>query len=271
MMLKILKRIFKKLRRGKFSKRAQLVFVTGILTLGLVATQLTSFEDRAKMVLGLSFLTLILSGWALRENLKGVKWLTLLILPPLFSSAVGLFYFLLPVRWLTRLPVASLYALSMYALLLTENIFNLATERSIGLLRVAQSVGLVLTLITDFLLMETILSFHFFSLINFLLVFIFSFLLALQSLWSVRLGEQVTKETPFAGVIALCLAEVALVFSFWPVNLTIEALFLTTSFYVVTAASQQHLLGRLFKKPIQEFLLVFAAVFLLLLFTTSWR
>ena len=263
-------KILKKITKG-FSKRSQLVLATAVLTLGLIATQIASFEDRAKMILGLSILTLILSAWALRENLKRIKWATLLILPPLFSIAVGLFYFLLPVRWLTRLPSAILFALGMYALLLTENIYNVATERSIGLLRVAQSVGLLLTLATYFLLAETILSFHLSAFLNFILILIFSFLLALQSLWSVRLGEEIKKEVLYSLVISLCLAELAFVFSFWPVKLTIEALFLTTVFYVLTGASQQYLLGKLFKKSITEFLTVFLAVFLLLLLTTAWR
>ena len=263
-------RILKKFRKG-FSKRAQLVLVTGILTLGLIATQLVSFEDRGKMVFGLFIFTLVLSAWALRENLKGTKWVVLLILPPLFSVAVALFYFLLPVRWLTRLPSASLFALGMYALLLTGNIYNVATERSIGLLRVAQSVGLLLTLTTYFLLVETILSFHLSAFLNFILILIFSFPLALQSLWSIRLGEEIKKETLYSLVISLCLAELAFVFSFWPVKLTIEALFLTTVFYVLVGASQQYLLKRLFKKTITEFLTVFFTVFLLLLLTTTWR
>lgn len=270
-MIKALKQVLKKILKRQLSKRGQLVLVTAILTLFLIATQLTSFEDRVKMILSLSILALFLSAWALRENLKGVKWITLLILPSLFSGAVGLFYFLLPVRWLTRLPWASLFALGMYALLLTENIFNVATERSIGLLRVAQSVGFLLTLTTYFLLVETILSFHFLSVLNFILIFIFSFPLILQSLWSVRLGEEVRKEVLYSGVISLCLAELAFIFSFWPVKLTIEALFLTTGFYTLVGASQQYLLRRLFRKALTEFLMVLFAIFLLLLLTTSWR
>lgn len=270
-MIKIVRQILKKLKKGKLSKRGQLVLVTAILTLFLIATQLVSFEDRAKMIFSLSILTLFLSAWALRENLKGVKWITLLILPTFFSGAVGSFYFLLPVRWLTRLPSVSLFALSMYALLLTGNIYNVATERSIGLLRVAQSVGFLLTLITYFLLSETILSFHLSSLLNFILIFICSFLLILQSLWSVRLGDNVKKEVLYGGVVSLCLAELVFIFSFWPVKITIEALFLTTTFYVLVGVTQQYLLGRLFKKAVTEFLAVLFAVFLLLLFTTSWR
>ena len=67
-----------------------------------------------------------------------------------FTAAIALFYFLLPVRWLTRVPVAVLYAVGMYALLLTENIYNVAADRTIALLRAAQSIGYLLTLLTYF-------------------------------------------------------------------------------------------------------------------------
>ena len=66
-----------------------------------------------------------------------MKFLTL---PTLFTAAVGLFYFLLPVRWLTRLPVVILYSIGIYALLLTENIYNVAAERTIALFRAAHSL-----------------------------------------------------------------------------------------------------------------------------------
>lgn len=270
-MIRTIKSISKKIRRAKFSKRAELVLVTAFLTVGLIATQVVSFEDRAKMILGLGAFTLFLSALALRENLKGVKRFTLLILPPFFSVAVGLFYFLLPVRWLTRLPFAGLFSLGMYALLLTENIYNVATERSIGLLRVAQSVGLLLTLVTYFLLAQIVFSFHFSSFFNFLLIFVFSFFLAFQALWAVRLGERVRKELLYSFVIALCLAEFAFVFSFWPIKPTIEALFLTATFYVFVGAAQHFLLGRLFQKAVREFFLVLLVVFSLLFLTTNWR
>jgi len=269
-MIKNLRELIKKIRKAGVSKRTQLVLVTVILSFGLMATQLVSFEDREKMILGLSLLTLILSVWAFRENLKGIKWLILLILPPLFSAAVGLFYFLLPVRWLTRLPFIILFALGMYALLLTENIYNVATERTIGLLKVAQSVGLLVTLIICFLLIETILSFHLAAFLNFIFTFVFCFLLTLPSLWSVRLGETIKKEIIYGGLISLCLGELALIFSFWPVKITMEALFLTTVFYVLVGGTQQYLQGRLFKKAVNEFLTVFLIVFFLLLLTTTW-
>ena len=41
----------------------------------------------------------VLAGWALREGLSGLEWLTALLPPSLFTAGVGLFYILLPSHW----------------------------------------------------------------------------------------------------------------------------------------------------------------------------
>lgn len=264
-------RLFKKFKRGRlFSKRQEFVLATSILTFGLLLTQLVGFDQRFEMVGGLSILAFCLCAFALREDLKGIEWLTLLSLPTLFTLAVSLFYFLLPVRWLTRLPTVIFYALGIYALLLTENIFNVAAERSIQLLRVAQSVGFLITLVSIFLLFDTFFSFHLGSLSNFLAVFFISWPLFLQALWSVRLEAKLSRPIFFYSLfLSLCLAELAFVFSFWQVRPTIEALFLTTVFYSLAGVVQNYFLGRLFKKTVNEFILVLLVVFLLTFFTSG--
>src|SRR3972149_249894 len=156
------KRSFKRWdRRFTLTKRQQFVAITILLTFGLVLTQLVSDELRYLFVTGLALVTFLFSAFALREDLRGVEWVTLLTLPTLFTAAVALFYFLLPVRWLTRVPVAVLFGVGIYALLLTENIYNVAAIRTIALLRAAHSVGFLLTLVTYFLLVQTALSFRF--------------------------------------------------------------------------------------------------------------
>lgn len=100
-------------RRVALSKRQQLVVITLILTLGLVMTQVVSTDLRYTFVVILSILAYGFSAFGLREDLKGIEWVTLLTLPTLFTGAIALFYFLLPVRWLTRVPVAVLYALGL--------------------------------------------------------------------------------------------------------------------------------------------------------------
>jgi len=261
----------KKIRNIKISKRQQFVAAIFLLTIGLIATQLVQIEQRSEMVIGLGVASFILSLVVLREDLRGVEYLTLSILPTMFTIAVAFFYFLLPVRWLTRLPTAILYALGMYAILLTENIYNVAAERSIQLLRAAHSVGFVITLVTVFLLFETILSFHLSAYFNSLLIFIVSFLIVLQSLWSMMLEPKLTAEITLGSLVdSLIVAQASFILSFWPINTVIFALFLTTLFYSITGILQQRIVERLFSNTLREFLGVAVITFILVVLTTHW-
>ena len=252
------------------TKRQQFVIVTAILTVGLLVTQLVGLERRFEMVAILSVLTFILCALVLREDLTGIEWVTLLSLPTIFTLAVSLFYFLIPVRWLTRLPTATFYALGLYATLLTENIYNVAAERSIGLLRAAQSVGFLITLVTVFLLFDTLFSFHLGGAPIFLLVFIISFPLFMQAVWAARLDPRMNRQLfLYSLFLSLLISEITFILSFWPLRPTMEALFLTTIFYVLGGLTQNYFLGRLFKKTINEFVLVFVIVFILTFFTTG--
>jgi hypothetical protein len=259
-------------RRLSITKRQQFVIVTGILAFGLTITQLAPEDWRYPAAGALSLLAYIFSAWAMRDDLRKVEWLSLLTLPTLFTAAVSLFYFLLPARWLTRVPVVGLYAVGMYALLLTENIYNVAVDRTIALLRAAHSVGFLLTIITYFLLVQTILAFRFPFFLNALLVGLVSFALVFQSLWAVVLENPVSRRVwVITTVIAIVLAETVWAFSFWPTQSTLTVLFLTTSFYGMVGMAQQYLVEKLYKKTVIEFFSLTAIVFLIVLFATRWR
>lgn len=253
------------------SKRQEFVLITFVLTTVMMLTQLVSTELRYPMVLLLSVLTYILCAIALREDLKGAEWITLLTLPTLFTAAVGVFYFLLPVRWLTRLPIAALYAIGIYALLLTENIYNVAATRTIALLRAGHSVGFLLSLATYFLLVQSILAFRLYPIVNAVLVGVMTYLLTLQVLWAMELQRSIGKRIQNVTVIiTLVLAEVAWVFSLWPVRTTLQAVLLTTCFYGLAGMGQQYLADRLYKRTVWEFFGVVAIVFIILILATNW-
>ncbi len=271
-MIKKIKKILRKLaKKLVFSKREKFALIVGILTLGLFLVQLVNPNWRYPFIGGLVILTFFLSIWGLKEDLAGIEWLTLFILPAMYAGAISLFYFLLPVRWLTRLPTAILFAVGMYAILLVENIYNVAAIRTIQLLRAAHSVGLLLTLFTVFLLYSIIFSLHAAFYWNLPLVFLVSLPLALQSLWVMKLEPTISGEILFYSiVVSLGLGEMAFIFSFWPIQGVLEALFLTTGFYTLVGIVQQHLIERLFEKTLIEFMAVSGIVFILILFTTSW-
>lgn len=259
-------------RRNIFTKRQQFVGVTIILMALLLLTQLVSLELRYPMVMLLSVVAYGLSAFALREDLRGVEWITLLMLPTLFTAGMSLFYFLLPVRWLTRLPVAGLYGIGMYALLLTENIYNVAADRTIALLRAAHSVGFLLTLLTYFLLTQTVLSFRLLPPVNALVIGIVSFGLILSSLWSMELTPAVSRRVwRITIAITVFLVNMVWIFSFLPAKVTVQALFFTTALYSSVGMGQEYLVEKLYKKNIVELMLVAAIVLLISIISISWR
>jgi len=259
-------------RRLTLSKRQQFVIATGFLTAGLILTQVVAADYRYPMVAGLSVITYILCAFVLREELRGIEWFTLLILPTLFTGATSLFYFLLPARWLTRLPIALLYGVGIYALILTENIYNVAANRTIGLLRAAHSVGFLLTLATYFLLVQTILAFRFIVFVNIALIALVSFPLIIQTLWAMELEERASRRVlQLSGALTFVLVQIAWIFSLWPVKTTLQALFLTTVFYSIVGMAQHYIAEKLYKKTVMEFFIVTVLVFGITMIATTWR
>lgn len=258
-------------RRMTFSKRQQFVGITAILTLLMMLTQVVSTDFRYPMVVVMAIVTYLLGAFALRDDLNGAEWISLLILPTMFTAAVALFYFLLPSRWITRLPIAALYAIGLYALLLTENIYNVAAARTIALLRAAHSVGFLLTLLTFFLLSQILYAFRFHPIINAFSIVLFAYPLTLQILWSIELtpkiGERVKQLTL---VISVVLMEISWIFSLYPTRSALRALFVTTCFYGLIGIGQQYLGDRLYKRTIWEFFSVVGIVFILLILGTDW-
>ncbi len=259
-------------RKLTLSKRQQFVIITFFLVAGLMLTQLMPGDYRYGMTLILSIFTFGLTAFALRDDLKGIEWMTLLSLPTLFTAAVALFYFLLPQRWLTRVPVAALYAIGMYALLLTENIYNVAADRTIALLRAAHSVGFLFTLVTYYMLVQTVFAFRFPFYIIAPLVFVISLLLSFQSIWSSELERKLSEKVKkISLIVAVIMAELSFIYSFWPMQATLSVLFLTTSFYGLVGMGQQYVVEKLYKKTVVEFFILGAIIFFTSMFAIHWR
>lgn len=253
------------------TKRQKMVVTALLLTLGLLGVQSIEIDSRYQAIGLLAGLSYGLSAWALVEDLKGVEWLTVLILPVMYPVSVALFYFLLPERILTRVLLMGLFAIGIYALLLTENIFNVAAIRTIQLLRAAHAVGFLLTLVVAFFLWDTIFSFKLAGWWNALLLMLTSWPLVLQALWSVNLEEQLTKRVMnYSLALSWGLGCLALMISFWPVTITMASLFLVTALYVGLGLVQHAFSGRLFKKTVEEYVWVGAAVLVITFLMAQW-
>ncbi len=255
------------------TKRRKFLLVAFLLTIGLLTTQLMQVDYRYQALIVLAFLSYGLSAWALFDDLKNIEWFTILCLPTLYPVAVGLFYFLLPEKFLSRAFMLSLFGVGMYALLLTENIFSVAAIRTIQLLRAAHAVGFLITLATAFFLFDTLLSFRLPFWVNGLMVIGITLPLLWQGLWSVELIEgRLSKQTTLFGlIIAICLGQMTGIISFWPVTIPVGSLFLVSMFYVALGISQQHFMGRLFRKTLYEYLAVGVVVLVTVVMLTKWQ
>ncbi len=265
----------KKLTKYKFlinlDKRQRFALQTVFLTIGLLVTQLIWDDYRFFIVGILSVSSYILSVYSLKEDIKGIDWLILFILPVLFTASVSLFYYLLPARWIIRLIVGGMFSIGIYACLLVENIYNVAAERSIQLLRAAQSIGLMITLIVVFLSVSIIFSTRSISLFNMIEIIPLVFILSLQSIWAVNLEERITFELIlYSVVVALSIGELAFALSFWPIQISTAALLITATYYSLVGIIQQHMMGRLFRNTIKEY--IFAIIFTILIafISTNW-
>ncbi len=145
----------------QMSKRRRFVIVSLFLTVGLFVIQRLSVEIRGIAIFILGMISYGLSLWSLRKDLRGIAWIVDLILPTLYPMSVALFYFLLPQYFLTRVIMLLVFAISMYALLLTANIFAVATNRTIQLLRAARTVGFLLSVMTATLIYHVVFSLNY--------------------------------------------------------------------------------------------------------------
>lgn len=253
------------------TKRQKFVLSSILLAAGFSLTQFVDLSLKYEAIIGLSAFSMLLSAWSLWGGIGKNATLLVLVLPALFTSGVGLFYFLLPATLLTRTPILVLYALGIYALLLTSNIYTVSTARTIALLRAAHAVGFLLTLLTAFLLFDTLLSLRWDFWDNGLLAFAIAFPLLLQGLWSIELEHILSKEILYLSLaVSGVLAEIAVILSFWPITVPVGALALTTMLYIGLGLGQAKLQQRLFSKTVKEYLLVGTAVFVTMLLTTKW-
>lgn len=272
---------FKKKKRRKskkkfdlnqiISKRKRFVIVSCFLTFFLVFIQTSEVKERFFLSAIFGGVTYILFWFGLFEDIAKIEWLTLFCLPVLFSIAVSLWYFLLPVRWITRLMVAIPYGITIYFLLLTENIYNVAAARTIQLLRVARTVGSFISILTVFLFFWTLFSFDLLYIWNFLLIFSFCFLISVSFFWSFKLSEVIDRSVfYFALVVSLTVAEMGYVLSFWPVDSLMNTLFLSTIFYSFLGIGENYFLQRPVVRSLWIYLFGVLGVLVLMIISTSW-
>lgn len=254
-----------------FSKRQKFVLAIFVLSLGLFTSEYLFSGYAVVVAFLLGFLTDIFLAGSLYEDLKENFSLQPFVLPFLCSLAFGLFYFLTPSRLLSRLVLTTLYAVGLYSVFLSENIFVVASIRTIALLNSARIVTFVITLISFFFLSNTIFSFRLDLLSTTALFALSTFLFIFHAIWTYTLESSITKDLVWDGILTLCLVEFATVLWFWPTPPTVFALFITAVFYILTGLAHVWLDKRLFKNVLLEYSWVAIVAVFILVWFSGWQ
>lgn len=251
------------------SKRQKFVISVALLSLGLFFSEYL-FSGYGVLFAGvLAIVTDLLVVVSLGEDLLDNFSIYPLILPFLWSLAFGFFYFLAPARLLTRLILTSLFAIGMYSVLLSENIFVVGSIRTIALLSSARIVTFVTSLVAYFFVTNTIFSFRLPIFPTLGLFALFTSLFFLHGIWTYTLGKTVKEDLLWNGILTLCLTEFAGILWFWPTPPTVFAIFMTAVFYMFTGLTHVWLDKRLFRGVLWEYVWVaIVAIFVLLWFST---
>ncbi|OGH10191.1 MAG: hypothetical protein A2152_02770 [Candidatus Levybacteria bacterium RBG_16_35_6] len=260
----------KKLRSFLIGKRQRFVASVIFLSIGLFISEYFLGKSGIYLVVGLAFITDFLLFLSVRGDLKDNFSPQVFILPFLYSLAIGLFYLLIPARLLTRIAITSLYALGLYSLYLSENIFIVSSMRTIALLSSARTVTFTISLLSYFFLSNVIFSLHLNVFLTLFLIFCFTFPMIMQSLWIYTLDKSIKSNLDWALFLTVSIFEISILLWFWPSTPTLIALFLTGVFYSIVGLSQVWMEKRLFKGIIWEYILVSFIVFSVLFFYTSW-
>lgn len=252
-------------------KRIRFAISTVALTLLLLVSTFFFFDKASFFIPLLIVASYGASFFSLFEGIEKIEWYMLFLMPVLLSVAMYLFYFLFPVRWLTRIPFILIYGISMYAVLLSSNIFNVGVEKNLQLYRAGFSVNYLIQTMVFFFLGNVLVSFHWGFLANALVFGLLSGGMSLQLYWSIRLDMHLRKEVVnHAWLTALLVAQGSLLLSFLPLQESIFALVLAVLYYCIAGLTHLHLDDRLFKHSVSEYTTILIVILAILFLSISW-
>ena len=254
----------------RVNKRQRLISAVLFLSLGLFVSEHLLGKSGIFIVFALSVLTDVFLFIALFRDLReNFSW-QVFILPFFYSLAFGLFYLLVPARFMTRIIMTSLYAVGLYSLFLSQNIFTVSSIRTIALLSSARTVSFAIALLSFFFLTNVVFSLHTNLFINSFLIFSFTLPMVASSIWMYTLEKNIFSNFIWTIFLTIAIFESSIMLWFWPSTPTLIALFLTGIFYTVVGISAAWFEKRLFRGVMLEYFWVAIVTFVVLILFTIW-
>ena len=268
------------LKKGFLTKRQRFAVGVIFLSAGLFLVDHFFHRSGIYLIFLLSILTNVFLYWALHKDLKENFAPQVFILPFMFTFGFGLFSPLIPDRLLADISLSIIYAVGLYSLFLSQNIFTVSGVRTIALLSGARTVSFVITILTYLFITTVIYSLNLNVLFVLLFFFLTALLLTMQSIWTYTLEKSIKKNFLYVILLTICQLEVAILLWFWPNKSwllssfdpppVLISLFLTGFFYILIGLSHLWFEKRLFKSTLWEYVWIGFIVFIVLVAFTSW-
>lgn len=271
------------------SKRTKYVIVSIILGILLYFSGMVGVESGLGLLLGIAGVAYFLCVWALFDDLKGIEWFTLMVLPVIFVIASGMFGTLLPnalpgmlgmtfsletsqlLAGLLRVIYFSIVSFLIYGMLLVENIFSVASIRTIQLYRAAKSANIVFSLVTSMFFYSVALSLKLPFWVIGGISLLATFLISYPVYWGVDLKtpnlKEVRNNSLWTGWLTTI---VAMALSFWPVQPFMGGLMLTSVLYVLIGVLEQKMSSKAYFESLLEYAITLLVIFVVGFLYTSW-
>lgn len=261
--------MFKKF--AKINKRRRFLLSSFILTIFVLISSFIPYGQIWLYLIGLSLLVYGFTYFSILQDIERGEWIMLFIIPFLFTIASVLFYVLIPGRWITRLPFMLFYSISIYAILLSQNIFNVGVELNLQLYRAAYSINFLFNTIIAYLLTQYLMSFRFGPFLSTIGSMLIIYPLALHVFWAVNPKVYISKELyKYAGYVVILAGQVIYVFSYLPIRTEIRALVVSACFYSFAGLVYLHIERMIMTTRIREYIIVLVFIILLALLSAQW-
>ena len=240
------------------SKKSFFALVSLLLTFGLVILVSLPPDFRLPFSVALSLLAGLLTLLALRENITGIEYLTLTTLPVLFTFGMsGVLYYFPNFSLFFRSVFWLLFSFFFYIILLSGNIFNVAAEKPIPLVRASYTASFLVTLFTVFPLYTVVFKSDPPLWVAVLLISFLTFALTFQSLWTVFLPKSFDMRNLWSALlVTLVIGEALVSLSFFQLESFFRALVLSTVYYIVLGFTHHFFRKSLNNKVFIEYFLI---------------
>lgn len=253
------------------TKRQKIAVSSLVLAIGIFALPVIEGTNQIVLLSAVVIASYFFSVWSIFGEFSPFELVSLFAMPVILTASFGLFFTQFELTLGVRLVLALTYIVTMYTILLSENIFNVSIERNIPLVRAARTVGYLATLFVAFAFFTLLFGLGLNNVAFFFASILVSALLFAQGLWQIELKETDSRRLVYYSLVGgLIVGEVVLALSFWPLEPPKVGLAAAAVVYVILGILQHHIREDLNKRTLFEYIFVAGAVVLLLVSSTSW-